>query len=116
MWLDDRPRFSSRLNFLSYSANADAQGPVPPCAAFVALARSHCGGRSLVMNHLNPILPVSLPPAVSVPKGVSCPRCQAALTDPDGLGLCAACGYCRAREDARSRASSDSGSHSRLGV
>lgn len=31
----------------------------------------------------------------------NCPRCKSALTDPNGLGWCTKCGYCRSIEEER---------------
>jgi hypothetical protein len=42
-----------------------------------------------------------MPETPGVP--LSCPRCQGKLTDPKGLGLCQACGYCRSLEEDRER-------------
>ncbi len=42
-----------------------------------------------------------LPAAPTTPAAattVSCPRCHKPLIDPDGLGWCKACGYCRSLE------------------
>jgi hypothetical protein len=33
----------------------------------------------------------------------TCPRCQGKLTDPNGLGWCQACGYCRSLEEDREK-------------
>jgi hypothetical protein len=33
-----------------------------------------------------------------------CPRCQSAMLDPNGLGWCRSCGYCRTLEDERAKA------------
>ena len=33
------------------------------------------------------------------PAAVACPRCAKPLADPNGLGWCSACGYCRSLED-----------------
>jgi hypothetical protein len=42
-----------------------------------------------------PTVPESALPAGPPP----CPRCGGRLTNPDGLGLCAGCGYCRSLEE-----------------
>jgi hypothetical protein len=34
----------------------------------------------------------------------ACPKCNIPLTDPDGLGLCSACGYCRSLASAKAGA------------
>jgi hypothetical protein len=36
--------------------------------------------------------------------GVPCPRCQKPLVDPQGLGWCKACGYCRSLADSEKQA------------
>ena len=48
----------------------------------------------------NPQSRVSPPPA----KYGNCPRCRVPLADPDGLGYCAGCGYCRSLEQDRKAA------------
>jgi hypothetical protein len=37
--------------------------------------------------------------ATAAPATDSCPRCQKPMVDPQGLGWCKACGYCRSLED-----------------
>ena len=43
---------------------------------------------------------VTLPPLADAASGEteSCPQCAAKLIDPNGLGWCRACGYCRSLE------------------
>jgi hypothetical protein len=41
----------------------------------------------------------SIPAEVSSPEAAPCPRCGGKLTNPEGLGWCPACGYCRSLEE-----------------
>src|SRR5579864_4911802 len=47
---------------------------------------------------------ISAPSAESSPATVPCPRCGSKLTNPEGLGWCPSCGYCRSLEDDASKA------------
>jgi hypothetical protein len=38
-------------------------------------------------------------PDVELPPSDACPRCQSKLIDPQGLGWCRGCGYCRSLEE-----------------
>jgi hypothetical protein len=38
-------------------------------------------------------------PSVDAPSADACPRCQKPLIDPNGLGWCKACGFCRSLEE-----------------
>src|SRR5438128_8797477 len=42
--------------------------------------------------------PSSKPSEASVERTI-CPRCQSKLTNPEGLGWCSRCGYCRSLEE-----------------
>jgi hypothetical protein len=46
-----------------------------------------------------------LTPPVSETTAVACPRCQKPLFDPNGLGWCKACGYCRSIAESEAQAS-----------
>jgi hypothetical protein len=43
-------------------------------------------------------------PIAAPPTTVSCPRCKQPLIDPQGLGWCKACGYCRSLADSEKQA------------
>jgi len=43
------------------------------------------------------------PEAEAEPAGDFCPRCKSKLIDPNGLGWCKACGYCKSLEDDKAR-------------
>src|SRR5947209_929072 len=48
-----------------------------------------------------PPAPAVVPPA---PAAVPCPRCGGKLTNPEGLGWCPSCGYCRSLDEGVSKA------------
>src|SRR5438132_8108230 len=45
-----------------------------------------------------PVAEKSTPAAAPAPAVVPCPRCGGKLTNPEGLGWCPSCGYCRSLE------------------
>lgn len=49
---------------------------------------------------MNQATATSAPPSAAVP----CPRCQQPLIDPNGLGWCKACGYCRSLAESEKQA------------
>jgi hypothetical protein len=46
-----------------------------------------------------PVAEKSAPAAVPAPGAVPCPRCGGKLTNPEGLGWCPSCGYCRSLDE-----------------
>lgn len=48
--------------------------------------------------------PPAAPAPTATPATDACPKCQKPLTDPNGLGWCPACGYCRSLEETRAQA------------
>jgi hypothetical protein len=52
----------------------------------------------------NVVAETSAPPAESAPEVVPCPRCGGKLTNPEGLGWCPSCGYCRSLEQDANKA------------
>ncbi|HLJ92372.1 MAG TPA: hypothetical protein VKU02_04185 [Gemmataceae bacterium] len=49
-------------------------------------------------------LPETTPPAETTPAAPPCPRCGGRLTNPEGLGWCPGCGYCRSLEQDANKA------------
>lgn len=45
--------------------------------------------------------PLSAPATATKPTTAACPRCQKPMIDPQGLGWCKACGYCRSLEESQ---------------
>src|SRR5438132_9975401 len=46
-----------------------------------------------------PVAEKSTPAAAPAPAVVPCPRCGGKLTNPEGLGWCPSCGYCRSLDE-----------------
>src|SRR5437867_13024575 len=42
---------------------------------------------------------ISIPSTEPVPSAAACPRCNGKLTNPESLGWCPSCGYCRSLEE-----------------
>lgn len=68
------------------------EGPIAPAGSFDSETPT------LVCR---PVQKAAEPPPAPVP-APACPRCQTELTDPNGLGLCPQCGYCRSLEESPS--------------
>src|SRR5260370_41891839 len=52
----------------------------------------------------NIVAETSAPTAEPTPAAVPCPRCGGKLTNPEGLGWCPSCGYCRSLEQDANKA------------
>lgn len=58
------------------------------------------------MNASSSSTPATVPtaqPEAAPANANACPRCDKPLIDPDGLGWCRACGYCRSLEEERAK-------------
>ncbi len=51
-----------------------------------------------------PVVAAEWPAIQNAPADAHCPRCQSVLVDPQGLGWCKACGYCRSLEPEKENA------------